>query len=156
MKFYVLSENLQKKLPYVNHAVSAKSQLPVLLNVLLVAKNDKLSIDATDLEIGIHTEIPAHIEEEGAVCIPAKTFLELISSLNADKILFETSERNLLVKTAKTKNMFSVTSQDEFPTLYEEKGEMIATIKKELFHSDFSQVVLQPAKTWEDQHFQAY
>ncbi|MEK7092146.1 MAG: DNA polymerase III subunit beta, partial [Patescibacteria group bacterium] len=66
MKLHILSENIQKKISFLNHAVSAKSQLPILLNILLEAKDGEFKILATDLEIGIEIEIPANIEEEGS------------------------------------------------------------------------------------------
>ncbi|MDO8461210.1 MAG: DNA polymerase III subunit beta, partial [bacterium] len=69
MKIHVLSENLQKKLPFIFHAVSTKTQLPVLSNLLLEAKNGILTISATDLEIGIQTEIDVNIEEEGEITV---------------------------------------------------------------------------------------
>lgn len=141
MKFYVLSENLQKKLSFLNHAVSTKSQLPILLTILFEAKHDRLLLSTTDLEIGLQTEIPAHIEEEGSICIPAKVFTELISSLSSEKIVFETQGSTVIVKTSKTRTVFQITPKEEFPTLYEEKGALITTIEKEIFHSDLSKVV---------------
>ena len=56
MKLLVLIENLQKHLPLLYRGVSTRSQLPVLLNILLVAKNGKFFIKSTDLEIGIEAE----------------------------------------------------------------------------------------------------
>ncbi len=87
MKVHVLAEHLQKKLPYVSHAISTRSQLPILLHFLLETRDDKLFISATDLEIGIETNIPASIEEPGGVAVPAKLFVELINSLPSDKVL---------------------------------------------------------------------
>ena len=59
MKVSLLFENLSKKISFVNHAVSTKSQLPILLNFLIEAKKGKLTINATDLEVGIIVDIPA-------------------------------------------------------------------------------------------------
>ena len=121
MKLHVLSENLQKKLPLINHAVSSKSQLPVLLNVLLETTPQGLKLSTTDLEIGIETSIPASIEEEGSTTIPAKVFSELIASLPNEKILLQTSEDKLTVASSKTKSVFQTIPTDDFPKLYEEK-----------------------------------
>ena len=64
MKVSLISENLQKNILFVNHAISSRSQLPILLNFLIEAKEGKLVISATDLEIGIIVEIPAKTEDE--------------------------------------------------------------------------------------------
>ncbi|MBI2074752.1 MAG: DNA polymerase III subunit beta [Candidatus Levybacteria bacterium] len=141
MKAYLLTDNLQKKLPLVTRAVSTHSQLPILLNILLEAKNGKLILSATDLEIGIQVEIPANIEEEGAVAIPAKTFSELISSLPQEKITIKTEDNNFIVKTSKTKSVFQTLPKEEFPKLYEQKGEEIIKIKKETAQKDLQKVI---------------
>lgn len=141
MKIHVLTENLQKKLPFVNKAISTRSQLPILLHFLLETKDGKLQISATDLEIGIVIELPVNIEEEGAVTIPAKTFCELIASLPQGKITLETKENALEVITPKTKSTFQMLPKEDFPKLYEEKGLKIATFKKTALHKDFSKVL---------------
>ncbi len=142
MKLDLLSENLQKKLSFVNHAVSPRSQLPVLLNILLVAKNGKLIISATDLEIGIQTEIPAKVDEEGAVTVPAKIFTELISTISTGKITLRTKEKTLEVLSQKTQSSFQTIAAEEFPKLYEDKGENILVLDKQIIQKDFSLVVL--------------
>ena len=88
MKVSLLFENLSKKILFVNHAISARSQLPILLNFLIQAKKGKLTVSATDLEIGIVAEIPAKIEEEGGVTVPAKTLTELIAATPLSKMVF--------------------------------------------------------------------
>ncbi|MDO8583110.1 MAG: DNA polymerase III subunit beta [bacterium] len=141
MKVSLLSENLQKKILFVNHAISTRSQLPILLNFLIEAKDGKLSISATDLEIGIIAEIPAKIEEEGVVTIPAKTFSELISATSSGKITLETSEEGLVLKGDKIKTVFQTSPSEDFPKLYEEKGQQILVLGKETIEKDFSKVV---------------
>lgn len=141
MKVTLLTANLQKKLSFLNHAVSSKSQLPILLNILLETSDGKLKISTTDLEIGIETLLPVTIEEEGAITLPAKTFTELINSLSEDTITLQTKDGVLEVISKKTKSVFQTTSRDDFPTLYEDKGEKIAVLPQEKLHKDFSSVI---------------
>jgi len=141
MKVSLLTNNLQKKLSFLNHAVSAKSQLPILLNLLLETDNGRLKVSTTDLEIGIETYIPCTIEEEGATTLPAKTFTELINSLPDDMITLQSTDATLEVSSKRTKSTFQTTNKEEFPALYEEKGEKIATLPESELHKDFSSVV---------------
>lgn len=141
MKVNILCEQLQKKLVFVNRAISTKSQLPVLLNFLLIAKRGKLIIKATDLEIGIETEIPASVEKEGGITVPAKTFFELISSLPAEKIQLQIEGTNLEVKSSKTKSILQTIAKEEFPKLYEDKGKKIAELDDEEIKSNLTPVV---------------
>lgn len=141
MKVTVLTNNLQKKLSFLNHAVSQKSQLPILLNILFETSEGKLKISTTDLEIGIETTLNATIEEEGSATVSAKTFSELINSLIDDNVTLQTSDATFEVVTKKTKSVFPASNRDEFPSLYEEKGEKIATLNEDTLQSDISSVV---------------
>ncbi|HZE86764.1 MAG TPA: DNA polymerase III subunit beta [Methylomirabilota bacterium] len=141
MKVTLLTNNLQKKLSFLNHGVSNKSQLPILLNLLFETTNNKLKISATDLEIGIETFLSVTIEEEGGTTIPAKTFTELINSLPDDSLTLATTNNTLEVLSKRTKSIFQTTAKEDFPTLYEEKGEKIATLGGETLAKDVSSVV---------------
>ncbi len=140
MKLQIPSEHLQKKLPFLNHAVSSKSQLPVLLNILLEASDNKLKLSATDLEIGIEMDIPAEVSEEGGITVSAKVFSELIASLPHEKITLQTKDTTLEVLSKKTKSVFQTIAKDEFPKLYDEKGIEVASLKKETAQADFDKV----------------
>jgi DNA polymerase III subunit beta len=141
MKIQVSVDILQKKLSFINHGVSPKSQLPVLQNVLLEAYNNKLKLSSTDLEIGIETQFPVAIEEEGGITVPTKTFTELISSLPFETITLETKDTSLVVQSKKTRSVFQTISKDEFPKLYEDKGVLLAKIKTANLREDISSVV---------------
>ncbi|HLE53473.1 MAG TPA: DNA polymerase III subunit beta [Anaerolineales bacterium] len=84
MKISVLQENLAHGLNIVSRAVSPRSTLPVLANVLVATDEGRLRLSATNLELGITCWIGAKIQEEGSTTVPARTFTELVSTL-ADK-----------------------------------------------------------------------
>jgi DNA polymerase III subunit beta len=141
MKVQLLTDNLQKKLAFVNHAVSAKSQLPVLQNILIETSGDKIKICSTDLEIGIETYCQAVIIEEGGITIPTKLFTELINSLPSETITLETKDTNLTVSSKRTKSVFQTIPKEEFPKLYDEKGTLVAKMKAEQLRADISSLV---------------
>ncbi len=141
MKVTLLAENLQKKLTLANHAISSRNQLPILSHVLLETKNGKVSISSTDLEIGIETTLPAQIEEEGAIAVPAKLFLELVNSLPQDKMTLQTKDGSLEIISKKTKTLLQTSPKDEFPMLYDEKGEELLTFEKGKMKGIFGKIV---------------
>lgn len=141
MKITILTNNLQSKLSFLNHAVSPKSQLPVLLNILIETRENSIKISSTDLEIGVETIIPAEIEEEGSVTVPAKTFTELINSLTTDTVTLLAKDSVLEVVSKRTKSTFQTIGKDEFPKLYDEKGEKIAILQEQDIKKDFLSVV---------------
>lgn len=141
MKVDVVVNNLIEKLSFLNHAISARSQLPVLLNLLIETKNGKLRLSSTDLEIGIETYISATIIEDGGITLPARTFIELVGSLSDTTITIQTSQNILEIISKKTKSVFQTMPREDFPKLYDERGELIAVMKEKDLRKDFSSVV---------------
>lgn len=126
----LLSDKLLAKLSLVNHAVSSRATLPILSNFLLETRKGKLVISATDLEIGISAEVPASIEKEGRTTVPAKNFLDLLTNLKEQKITLSLEENVLKLKGDKTKASFQTTPADDFPKLYQEKGDEILSLDR--------------------------
>jgi len=86
MKISCLQDNLAKGLSIVGRAVSPRSTLPVLGNVLLAVDNGRLKLSATNLEIVITCWIGATVQEAGATTVPARTFSELINTFPQDRV----------------------------------------------------------------------
>jgi len=145
MKVTFLSDNLQKKISFLNHAVSSRGQLPILSNFLLEAKNGKLTISATDLEIGISSSIAVNIETEGRTTIPAKNFSDLLTNLGSQKITLSLDGGTLILKGEKINASFQTMPAEDFPKLYEEKGEELVVFKKTEVEDSILRVVFAAA-----------
>jgi len=76
-----MQENLARGLSVVSRAVSNRSTLPVLANVLLKTEDAGLKLTATNLEIGITYWVPGKVETDGAITVPARLLADLVSSL---------------------------------------------------------------------------
>ena len=78
VKLSVMQENLARGLSVVSRAVSSRSTLPVLANVLLRTEDAGLKLTATNLEIGITSWVPGRIEAEGALTVPARLLTDVV------------------------------------------------------------------------------
>ena len=119
MKLSILQENLAKGLAIVGRAVSARSVLPVLQNVLLATDQGQLKLSATDLSTSITCWIGAKIEEEGAATVPARLLGEFVNSLPSEQIDMElvTRTQTLHLACGRTEaNIKSIDAQ-EFPLI---------------------------------------
>lgn len=85
MKLSVMQENLARGLSIASRAVSTRSTLPVLANVLLKTEDAGLKLTATNLEIGITYWVPGKIDTDGATTVPAKLLTDLVGSLPASE-----------------------------------------------------------------------
>ena len=66
MKFNLNQQDLQEALNFCQGVIERRSTLPILSNILLDAKDKKLTITATDLDlIFIHQIQDIEIHEEG-------------------------------------------------------------------------------------------
>lgn len=93
MKVSVLQENLAHGLSIVSRAVSPRSTLPVLSNILVATDEGRLRLSATNLELGITCWIGAKIEEDGSTTVPARTFTDLVGTLPADRVSMDLNVR---------------------------------------------------------------
>ena len=141
MKAEFLVENVEEFLPILLKIIPTHSQVPVLSNILLEAEKTGLYISSTNLETGIRIKIAAKIEEEGSITVPGRQFLEALSSLPKDKVTVSIEKENLVIVSRKTKISFQTIGREEFPTIFEEKGEKIYDFQKGELESIFSKVI---------------
>ena len=117
MKVQVLQENLSKTLATVSRFTSSHAQLPLLSNILLSARSNKLIASATNLENSISTTIGAKVEKEGEITIPARIITELVSNLNPGPISLESEKEQLkIIHKGFSSSLMGVVSTD-FPSV---------------------------------------
>ncbi len=141
MRVEFLIENVENLLPTLTKILPTHSQIPVLSNLLLEATKDGFFIYATNLELGIKMKIPAKIEEEGATTIPGKQFIEALSSFPKDKVGISLDKDTLNVVCRDNKVSFRTIAREEFPSLYDQKGEKIHTFAAGEMKDIFSKLI---------------
>ncbi len=119
MKVNVLQESLARGLSIVSRAVSPRSTLPVLSNVLVASDEGRLRLSATNLELGITCWIGAKIEEEGSTTVPARTFLDLVGTLPQEQVSLNlaTATQTLNVRCGASNTDIKCIDAQEFPPL---------------------------------------
>ena len=110
MEFTIDRDIFLKSLSHANGIIEKKTTLPILSNILIEAKNSKIKLTATDLDIIYFEEIiPLKITKEGSTItssnilydilrkLQSNTKVELsLSSTNKLKLISENSKFNLL------------------------------------------------------------
>ena len=86
MKFNVNQQDLQQALNYCQGVIEKRSTLPILSNILLHAKRDKLTITATDLDlIFIHQIENIEVLEEGKTTTTSSIMYDIIRKFSSEK-----------------------------------------------------------------------
>jgi len=94
MKFRISKEAFLDGLQKVQHVVSSRTTLPILSNVLLVAKDGRLQFTTTDLDVGITGSVEAQIDKEGATTLPAKRLGSIVRELPASEVAVSVDSKN--------------------------------------------------------------
>lgn len=116
MKLSVKKESFFKALQKVSNIIASRNTLPVLANVLLEAKDGKLTLTTTDLELRIITSLEAQIEEEGVTTLPAKRLLGLVSKFKGDTVHMESNDKDHTQIVCGTANFMMLgLSPEDFP-----------------------------------------
>ncbi|GHO86810.1 DNA polymerase III subunit beta [Dictyobacter formicarum] len=125
MKITCKQQDLSRGLSIVSHAVSSRSTLPILANILVSTDQGRLKLSATNLEIGINCLIDAEIVEDGSTTVPAKTFTDLVNSLRPGQVELTVAEESHDVNVKSTGSNANIKGMDpsEFPLIPSAEGD---------------------------------
>ena len=145
MEIAVQKGDLVNGMQIVQNAVTQKSSLPILSNVLLETEADKLKLTATDLDIGISATIPVNVSQGGAVTIPAKKFFDIIKALPEEGEINLSMKKNNSISIKSENARFKILGlpKEEFPQLplFKDKDSITVpqALLKEMFNlTDFA------------------
>lgn len=117
MKLETKRENLLKPLQHIVGVVERRQTLPILSNVLVVTKNDELSLTTTDMEVTLSARTDLTIERPGDITLPARKFLDILRALPEDALvsLAVESER-AIISCGRSRFSLATLPAAEFPT----------------------------------------
>ena len=143
MKVTVLQETLAHGLSIVSRAVSPRSTLPVLSNILVATDEGRLRLSATNLELGITCWIGAKIEVEGSTTVPSRTFVDLVGTLPAEQVSLNlnTTTQSLNVRAGASNTDIKCIDSQEFPPM--PVPEMDSAVQINV--ADFKEIIQQVA-----------
>lgn len=117
MKLSSNKKDLNEGLQSVSRAVSGRSTLPILSNVMLQATDDALRLLATDLEIWMECSLPVEVGQSGAITLPAKVVSEVVGSLPEAKVTLEgESGKSITIKCGHSQYVIQGMPAEEFPS----------------------------------------
>ena len=125
MEFTIDRDIFLKSLSHANGIIEKKTTLPILSNILIEAKDSKIKITATDLDIIYFEEIaPTEIKKEGSTTTSANILYDILRKLQSNAKIELTLQSTNKLKLISGNSKFNLLCipPDNFP-LSEEKGE---------------------------------
>ena len=103
MHFEIKRDTLLKSLNFAHNIIERKNTLPILSNVLLEAKDGKLKIVATDLDLVFNDEISdIKITKDGSTTTSATVLHDLLRKLPSNlNIIFAKDKMLIILKLLK-------------------------------------------------------
>lgn len=145
MKIQILQENLAKILTRTGKIVSAKTQMPVLQNVLIATENSFVKMATTNMETTMNCMVGAKVEKEGGACVSSRLLTELVLSLPQETVTLEEKEGSLIVSTSRTTATIPGVSPSEFPPVVVPEKKTGVTIESNALLSALSSVLYSAA-----------
>ena len=118
MKLSTGREALLRPLQSVIGVVERRQTMPILANVLLAARNGKLSITATDLEVELVATVELDVESDGEVTVPGRKLLDICKALpEGASVSLAHSGEKVTVRSGRSRFTLTTLPAAEFPTV---------------------------------------
>ena len=119
MKLSIQRETLLHPLQVVSSVVERRQTLPVLSNVLVNCRNNKLTLTGTDLEVEMIAKANLDKDaEEGEITLPARKILDICRALpEAAMISLTTNDDKAVIRSGRSRFTLSCLPASDFPNI---------------------------------------
>jgi DNA polymerase-3 subunit beta len=120
MKLTIERTALLTSLSHVQSVVERRNTIPILSNILMVARDGQLSLTATDLDIAINEKVAANIGTEGATTVPAHLLYDIIRKLpegSQVELDYMSDKGQIFIRCGQYKSSLACLPQDDFPVM---------------------------------------
>jgi DNA polymerase-3 subunit beta len=118
MKFSAEREAILSPLHAVIGVVERRQTMPILANVMLVAKDNNLRITASDLEVELNANGLATVLDAGEITVPGRKFLDIVKALPDKAIVtFAVEGERAVIRSGKSRFTLATLSVADFPVV---------------------------------------
>jgi len=118
MKVEIVKEKLLEAISQAEHIAGKHVSLPVLSSVVIEVVGDKVTVKATNLDVGIELSVPAKVAEEGVVALSGSLLKAFLANAPQGKnVVCESSGSVCKVSTGSGEASFNTMSVEDFPVI---------------------------------------
>ena len=133
MKLRAARDVLLKPLQAVMGVVERRQTMPILSNVLLVAREGELLVTATDLEVELVASAEVAVETGGEITVSGRKLLDICKALpDGSDIDINLSGEKLVVRSGRSKFSLVTLPAAEFPSVEDIKAGQTIEVSQEV------------------------
>ncbi|MBA2349580.1 MAG: DNA polymerase III subunit beta [Solirubrobacterales bacterium] len=142
MKLSIACADLLAQLGTVARVASTRSAVQALSGVQLIAEGGTAELRATDMEVGLRVPLPATVERDGTVVLPARLMLDVARSLPGGDAVLELrpSEQDVEVTSGSATFHIRTLRSEDFPPFPEPGGDSVVTVPGAAFVETINKV----------------
>ncbi|MDO4777999.1 MAG: DNA polymerase III subunit beta [Tissierellia bacterium] len=128
MKIRILKSHLSKHISIAQKAISNKSSIQILEGIVFEAKDEKLYLTSTDLELSIETFVECQVIREGSVVIKSDIIGNIVRKMPEDEIEIDVEDENITITCQNS--LFEIKGQNsiDYPALPDIEDDVIAVV----------------------------
>lgn len=131
MKIICEGIDLSEAVLKVIKACASRTTAPIMECIKIDAKNDTVTLTATDGEISIQKKIKAEVCEEGSICVTGKFFSDFIKKLEGVQITLSTEKNRMDIIYADSETSMQILPADDFPKMDTDVNDNSVVLKTE-------------------------
>jgi DNA polymerase III subunit beta len=129
VKLTASREDILTPLQSVVGVVERRQTMPILANVLLAARDDRVSITGTDLEVELVATHAASVQQPGDITIPGRKLLDIFRALpEKTQVTLTTDGERVALRAGRSRFTLSSLPAAEFPVIEEINAQQHLTI----------------------------
>jgi DNA polymerase-3 subunit beta len=135
MKVTCGRDELAAKLQIAGRGVSARTSVQILAGIMLHARDGRLFLSATDMEISLRVSLEAQVEGEGAIVVPGRLLVDIVRLLPAGEVGIEHRPEEGVVEILAGQAAYRLHTYaaEDFPRLPELAAESAFAVDREAF-----------------------
>ncbi|MGA1384037.1 MAG: DNA polymerase III subunit beta, partial [Steroidobacteraceae bacterium] len=134
MKLTASREEILGPVQHVIGVVERRQTMPVLSNVLLSARNNRLSVTGTDLEVELVSSVALKVQSAGDITVPGRKFLDILRSLaEGSSVTLAVEGDRLVIRAGRSRFTLSTLPAAEFPVVEDVNAQQVLKLPQAEF-----------------------
>ncbi|HNR21391.1 MAG TPA: DNA polymerase III subunit beta [Steroidobacteraceae bacterium] len=134
MKLSATRAQVLNPLQSVIGVVERRQTMPILANVLLSARGNRLSITGTDLEVELVAATEATVQQAGDITVPGRKLLDIFRALpDGVNVTLATEGERVIVRAGRSRFTLSSLPSAEYPVVEEINAQQTLTVPQAEF-----------------------